>query len=279
MITQLLLSAALSPGQPPMSLPPAQPPMVLPGTTTAAPNLPMTMPGPGATAPSAPAPVVTAPAVTAAPAPVIYGTPALTATPAAGPCNACVPAAEEKKADDGPKTLFMKAVQGTAIGDFMTENRLSASGFLDLRYTGTNVNRLSNIPSGMGFSYNRDLPQFGWLTLERTVDQKSEEVSCGFRFDILGGSAYQYTLQRNLLTYQLRDRDGQPNRIGADPVQAYAEVYFPGVAKGLDVKVGRSFVRFGYESLNPSQSVLPSWSYAFTYNPYTQTGVFTETKL
>jgi maltoporin len=47
----------------------------------------------------------------------------------------------------------------------------------------------------------------------------------------------------------------------------------------MDIKVGRHFCRFGYESLNPIQTVLPSWSYAFTYNPFTHTGLFTETKL
>lgn len=249
MITQLLLSAALSPGQPPATLPTAPPPMTQPGTAAA--------PAPAAP-PAVPPPAMYAPA-------------------AAVPCATCPP--EEEKKDDGPKTLFMKAVKDTPIGDFLARNRLNVTGFADARYTGTNVDRLSNIPAGMGFSYNRDLPQFLWTTVERTVDTKSDEASWGFRLDVLGGSAYQYTLQRGLLTYQLTERDGQPNRFGFDPVQAYAEVYFPGVAKGLDVKVGRSFVRFGYESLNPTQSVLPSWSYAFTYNPYTQTGIFTETKL
>jgi hypothetical protein len=178
-----------------------------------------------------------------------------------------------------PPGLFMKVVDGTALGTLLSNSKTTISGFVDLRYTAANVNK-RNIPAGNGFSFNPDLPQFVWLTVDRAVDKKSDAPSYGYHFDtIVYGSMYQYTTQRGLFNHQLTARNGSPNYYGVDPVQAYGEVYLPNVAKGMDIKVGRVFARFGVESLNPSLSVLPSYSYAFTYNPYTYTGVTTDTKL
>jgi hypothetical protein len=174
----------------------------------------------------------------------------------------------------------MKALQGTSLGDFLDCRRTTISGFADVRYSATNVDSLNRLPAGMGFSYNPDLPQFNWISVSRAVDKEAKEATWGHQVDlILYGANYQFTLARGLLNRQLTDNNGLPNARGIDIPQHYVEWYNPNVLKGLDVQVGRRFARFGVESLNPSQTLLPTYSYAFTYNPYTYTGVFTELKL
>lgn len=262
MFTQLLLSVALSPGQSPAPGPdapaPPLPPYSFPAYSpySAIPTLPLT---------------ATPPPVT-----VTHPPPMSANFPSAVPCDVC-PVGEPPA---GPTSLFMKTVQGTRIGDFMAAHRLNLSGFADLRYTGTNVDNLSRIPYKSGLSYNRDVPQRAWTTFEMAVDKDAYDPTCGFRVDFLAGSAYQYTLADGFLTYQLRDKEnGLPRRIGFDIPQFYFNVYLPGAAEGTDIKIGRTFTRFGYESLNPTQSVLPSYSYARTFSPYTMTGVFIETNV
>ncbi|MGL6073878.1 MAG: outer membrane beta-barrel protein [Fimbriiglobus sp.] len=304
MLTDLFLGAALMLGQTPMpasvptSIPKVMPAPVTPTAPDALPSSlkrmpamqagdsPLKMPAP----PTGAAPATTAPA-TPAPAatpltlkdgekliPNGDGTYRIESGAAAAPSDA--PAAEEPKADEGPSTLFMKAIDGTSLGTLLAGAKTTISGFVDLRYTATNGVNLNRLPPGMGFSFNPDLPQFNWITVDRAVDKESKEASFGYHMDlILYGSAYQFTQSRGLLNKQLTDRDGLPNRYGIDPVQAYGELYLPNVAKGMDIKVGRMFARFGVESLNPTLTPLPSYSYAFTYNPYTYTGVATDTKI
>ncbi|MFO0851003.1 MAG: outer membrane beta-barrel protein [Gemmataceae bacterium] len=171
----------------------------------------------------------------------------------------------------------MKSLQGTSLGDFLDARKTTVSGFVDLRYTATNVGSLNRLPAGMGYSFNPDVPQFNWVTVNRAVDKESKEASFGYEVDlILFGSNYQFTLARDLFSNQLTANNGRPNPYGVDVPEFYAEWYFPNVFKGLDVQVGRRYARFGIESLNPIQTVLPSYSYDFIYNPYTYTGVMLE---
>jgi len=53
-----------------------------------------------------------------------------------------------------------------------------------------------------------------------------------------------------VLGNQLRplNSTGAQNLYGVDLVQHYAEIYFPTVAQGLDLKVGRFYCPFGVEA-------------------------------
>ena len=77
----------------------------------------------------------------------------------------------------------------------------------------------------------------------------------------------------------MTQNEGGPNIYGVDPVQFYGEAYLPQVGRGMDVKLGRFFAQFGYESIDTTQTPLVSRSYLFIYNPFTHTGLLTTTKL
>ena len=95
----------------------------------------------------------------------------------------------------------------------------------------------------------------------------------------LVGIDYRFSLPKGLLDQQLIASDGRPNRYGFDPVQFYGEAYFPTVGAGMDMKVGRFFAQYGVESIASVDNFFESHVYSFQYDPFTQTGLVTTTKV
>src|SRR5262249_53677871 len=96
---------------------------------------------------------------------------------------------------------------------------------------------------------------------------------------ILPGSDYRFTLARAVFDEQLTARHGLPSIYGFDPIQFYGEAYFPTIARGLDIKVGRFFAVYGVETNDAARNAVASHAYTFIYAPCTHTGVLTTTKL
>jgi hypothetical protein len=176
--------------------------------------------------------------------------------------------------------LLMKSLQGTWLGSDLDANRVQVYGWTEASFTASS-DRASNLPMGFNYLANNFLLQQNWLRIDRPVGSTgTTEPTFGFRSDwILPGSDYRFTLPRGLLNDQLTDANGQPARYGIDPVQFYAEAYFPTVARGMDVKVGRFFAQYGVESIDAVSNALASHAYGFIYDPFTHTGILTTTKL
>jgi Putative beta-barrel porin-2, OmpL-like. bbp2 len=181
----------------------------------------------------------------------------------------------------GPdRWVVMKALQGTWPGWVLDGNRLQISGWTDVSYTASS-DRISNLPLGFNHQANEFALQQNWLRIERTVvTSGSAEPTWGFRSDtILPGIDYRFTLARGVFDRQLTANGGQPNLYGIDPIQFYAEAYFPTVGAGLDVKVGRVFCQYGVEANDAPSNVFLSHAYTFIYDPFTHTGVMGTLKL
>ena len=173
----------------------------------------------------------------------------------------------------------MKELQGTWEGDLLDSNRMQISGWTDASYTFSS-DRVSNQPMGFNYRANQFLLQQNWLRFERLVVPTANEPTFGFRNDwILPGSDYVFTLPRGLFNGQLTGNDGKPDRYGIDPIQFYAEAYFPNIGRGMDVKVGRFFSQYGVESTPAVDNFLLSHSYTDLFDPFTHTGVLTTTNL
>src|SRR5262245_22039052 len=157
--------------------------------------------------------------------------------------------------------LLMKSLQGTWPGAVLDESRTRVSGWTDVSFTASS-DRNSNLPMGFNYRANEPLLQQNWLRFERTVvTSGTTEPTFGFRNDwILPGSDYRFTVARGLFSGQLTDDDGRPNLYGIDPIQFYAEAYFPTVARGMDVKVGRTFCQYGVEAIDAPGNALLSHS-------------------
>jgi hypothetical protein len=174
----------------------------------------------------------------------------------------------------------MKALQGTWPGYLLDGSRTQMFGWVDLGLTAGTAPS-NNLPLVFNYRDNTFSLQQNWVCIERpVVTSGTTEPTFGFRSDwILPGTDYRFTVARGLLSNQLTASNGQPNTYGIDPVQFYAQAYFPTLGQGLDVKVGRFYAPFGVESIASPDNTLFSHSYTFQYNPFTQTGILATLKL
>ncbi len=190
------------------------------------------------------------------------------------------PAAVPAPAPSADRWLLMKLAQGTWPGTLLDTERMKVYGWTEGCFTASTDSH-SNLPMGMNYLANQGMLEQNWLRFERSVVKSgTTEPTFGFRCDtILPGTDYRFTTARGLFSGQLTANNGQPNTYGIDPVQFYAEAYFPTIAQGMDVKVGRFFAQYGVESIDAISTPLPSRAYTFVYDPFTQTGILTTTQL
>lgn len=174
----------------------------------------------------------------------------------------------------------MKELQGTAPGALLDSERMQVTGWIEGSFTASSVEN-NNLPMGFNYRANEFAVQQNWLRVDRAVvTSGTTEPTFGFRSDtILPGIDYRFTLARGVFDSQLTARHGLPNIYGIDPIQFYGEAYFPTIARGLDVKVGRIFCQYGTETNDAISNALASHTYTFIYDPFTHTGVMFTTKL
>jgi hypothetical protein len=174
----------------------------------------------------------------------------------------------------------MRELQGTPLGAWLDSERLQVTGWTEGSFTASSAEH-NNLPMGFNYRANEFLLQQNWLRIDRSViTSGTTEPTFGFRSDtILPGSDYRFTLPRGIFNEQLTARHGLPNIYGIDPIQFYGEAYFPTVARGLDIKVGRFFALYGVETNDAVSNALASHAYTFIYDPFTHTGLVTTTKL
>ncbi|HZZ76886.1 MAG TPA: outer membrane beta-barrel protein, partial [Gemmataceae bacterium] len=181
---------------------------------------------------------------------------------------------KENGKDETPQPwLLMRHLQGTAAGDCLKQHRIEILGWTDASLTASS-DRVSNLPLGFNYRANDFLLQQNWLRIDRPVDtSENAGPNLGFRIDtILPGSDYRFTVARGLFS-------NQTGIYGIDPIQFYGEAYLPGVAEGMNVKVGRFFAQIGAEANDAPSNLLWSHSYTFIYDPFTHTGVLSTIKL
>lgn len=176
--------------------------------------------------------------------------------------------------------LLMRASQGTWPGWVLDSQRVQVYGWAEASFTASSDER-RNGPLAFNDRANEFLLQQNWLRIERQViTSGTAEPTFGFRSDwILPGADYRFTIARGLFDRQLTADNGRPNLYGVDPIQFYAEAYFPTIAQGLDVKVGRFFCQYGVETTDAPGNALFSHAYTFIFDPFTHTGVLTTTRL
>jgi len=164
------------------------------------------------------------------------------------------------------KGLLQSAFEQSRLGGLLGQRRIQISGWTEASYTASSISS-NQLPLGFNYLANDFLIQQNWLRAERPIDTESESRSWGFLADtILPGTDYRFTRARGI-------GDSQTGVYGIDPVQFYAQIYFPNVGRGLDLKVGRFFGQYGVESIAAPDTPFLSRAYNFIYNPFTHTGL------
>jgi hypothetical protein len=121
------------------------------------------------------------------------------------------------------------------------------------------------------------------LYIERTPDTvQKDHFDWGFRVTNLYGLDYRFTTADGYLSQQLLHAkpDGTlGNQYGYDPVMFYVDLYFPHVADGMILRMGRYISLPDIEAQLAPNNYTYTHSLTYTYDCYTQTGANATIKL
>jgi hypothetical protein len=105
---------------------------------------------------------------------------------------------------------------------------------------------------------------------------QTDHFDWGFLSTTIYGTDYRYTTAKGIFSYQLLQHN---NLYGFDPAELYGLFYFPKVADGMILKVGRYISPADIEAQWAPDNYLFSHSLMFTVDPYTFTGAQATFKL
>jgi Putative beta-barrel porin-2, OmpL-like. bbp2 len=107
--------------------------------------------------------------------------------------------------------------------------------------------------------------------VERLPDSvQRDHVDWGYHLTGFFGTDYRSTTNKGYFSGQLLDHDRQ---YGFDPVLEYADLYFPHVAKGMNVRAGRFISIPGIEAQLTPNNYIFSHSLLYAVDPFTDTGL------
>src|SRR5262249_16880060 len=167
---------------------------------------------------------------------------------------------------------LMKAVYGGPWGEEIKESRIKAYGWVNASGNWSTAKN-SNTPDSYWIVANHyELDQLVFR-LERQVDSvQTDHIDWGFRSTVLYGIDYRYMVaggwwpaDKQLLKHNFL--------YGLDFTEQYFDLYVPGVAEGLILRVGRWIACPDIETQFAPDNYLGTHSILFTFDTYTQTGV------
>jgi hypothetical protein len=165
---------------------------------------------------------------------------------------------------------LMKAIYGGPYGDAIKDSRIKAYGWINASGNWSTAKN-SNIPDSYWIVANRyELDQYVFR-LERQVDSvQTDHIDWGFRSTALFGIDYRYMTAGGWFSDQLLKHN---LLYGWDPTEQYIDVYYPWLAQGLIVRVGRWIACPDIETQFAPDNYMGTHSILFTYDTYTQTGI------
>ena len=152
----------------------------------------------------------------------------------------------------------------------LEKNNIRIYGWVNPSYNASNSSS-SNYPLSYAIVPNQ--LEFDQLVLraERMPNTvQTQTMDWGFRLSNLYGMDYRFTTAQGYFSQQLLANN---NLYGYDPVEAYGQLYFPSVADGMVVTIGRYISPPDIEAQLAPQNYLVTHSLMFTFDTYTQTGV------
>lgn len=141
--------------------------------------------------------------------------------------------------------------------------------------TNNKTNASKGIPSNFPSAYDEyantiQLDQAA-LYFDRIPDTtQTDHFDYGYRLTLLYGVDYRFTTAHGMLSQQLLVKDAQ---YGFDPVMFYLDFYFPHIARGMDIRVGRYISLPDIEAQLAPNNYSYSHSILYTFDCYTQTGI------
>ena len=103
-----------------------------------------------------------------------------------------------------------------------------------------------------------------------------EHIDWGYHLTAFYGTDYKYTTDKGYLSSQLLVHNHQ---YGFDPILEYVDIYFPHVAKGMNIRAGRYISIPGIEAQLTPNNYMFSHSLLYSIDPFTDTGVLATVQL
>jgi hypothetical protein len=167
---------------------------------------------------------------------------------------------------------LMTALSNTAFGQALNDNHVQIYGWVDPSGNlSTSTVKGGNAPAA--YSYNPNTVQLDQAVIyfERLPDTvQTDHVDWGFRVAPIYGENYRYTTAYGLWSSQLLN---QNLNNGFDVPMAYGELFFPQVAEGLLIRIGRYISIPDIEAQLAPNNYMSSHSMTYTFDNYTNTGI------
>jgi hypothetical protein len=135
----------------------------------------------------------------------------------------------------------------------------------------------NNFPDSYTIFPNRLELDQAVIYIERLADTvQTSHFDWGYHITAFYGTDYRFTTAKGYFSQQLLKFNRQ---YGFDPVMEYVDLYFPHVAQGMDIRMGRFISVPGIEAQLAPQNYLFTHSLLYTIDPFTDTGIMSTIKL
>jgi Putative beta-barrel porin-2, OmpL-like. bbp2 len=177
---------------------------------------------------------------------------------------------------------LMQAIYAGPNGEKRKKSRIQIYGWEDFSWnasTSTNTSRgqNANFPLIYDLRPNRFEQNQFVLYLERIPDEaQTEHIDWGFRISGVYGLDYRFMISRGLFSDQLLKHN---NYYGFDMPMVYFDLYLPQIFQGMNVRIGRIISEPDIEAQLAPNNLMSSHSLVYGFDNYTQTGIFTTTKI
>ena len=177
---------------------------------------------------------------------------------------------------------LMEAIYAGPNGEAWKKSRIQIYGWEDFSWnvsTSTNTKRgpNANFPLIYDLRPNRFEQNQFVLYIERVRDEfQTDHIDWGFRISGVYGLDYRFMISRGLFSNQLLKHN---NYYGFDMPMVYFDIYIPQIFKGMNVRIGRIISEPDIEAQLAPNNLMSSHSLVYGFDNYTQTGIFTTTKI
>jgi hypothetical protein len=177
---------------------------------------------------------------------------------------------------------LMEAIYAGPNCEAWKKSRIQIYGWEDFSWnvsTSTNTRRgpNANFPLIYDLRPNRFEQNQFVLYIERVPDEfQTDHIDWGFRISGVYGLDYRFMISRGLFSEQLLKHN---NYYGFDMPMVYFDIYIPQVFKGMNVRIGRIISEPDIEAQLAPNNLMSSHSLVYGFDNYTQTGIFTTTKI
>ncbi|MGO9989830.1 MAG: outer membrane beta-barrel protein [Steroidobacteraceae bacterium] len=182
-------------------------------------------------------------------------------------------------------SALMDALYCGKGGQKLKDSRFTIYGWIEPGGDVSTSHTRYNFQTGTGgnspaaYSYEPNTVQLDQVALyiERTPDEvQRDHFDWGGRFTGIYGTDYKYTFSNGIFSNQYLTSE---KPYGFDPVMYYLDFWFPQIAEGENVRVGRYISIPDIEAQLAPNNLTYSHSLLYTFDPYTQNGIVSTTKL